>query len=175
MINLYCKRSSPNYRPKTQVPRDCCMTHYFLAFTPPPSVTYLQLQKLFPALCFSPVRNNERYLLIHNKFFPIWRTHRCDIQLTLEAFFNNGNYVHPHCTTPNTTFEHLTIPPVTTEYDKAFEFYCVVNQLELTRICMPSNITKVSHSNCSFLALWLVLQTLSVPTQTLFYYNAFYS
>jgi len=95
--------------------------------------------------------------------------------MTTEVFFNNANYADSHCTTPNTTFTQLTIPPVITEYCKAFEFYCAVNRPELTRIYALSNTTKVSLSYCTFRALCVDLQILSVPKQTLFYRHAFYS
>jgi hypothetical protein len=88
----------------------------------------------FPALCISPVSNNKGYLLVPNKFFPIWRTEHSDTQWTTEVFFNNANYVDSHCTTSNTRFTQLTIPPVTTGYYcKVFEFNCAVNRPELTQ------------------------------------------
>ena len=41
------------------------------------------------------LRNNEGYLLIHNKFFPLQSTQSSDTQLTTQAFFSNANYVDP--------------------------------------------------------------------------------
>jgi hypothetical protein len=121
---------------------------------------------IFPPLYISPVSNNEGYLLIPNKFFPVWRTQRSDTQITTKLFFNNANYLEPQCTTPNTAFTRLTIPPVTTEYGKAFEFCCAVNRPELTWMYIPSNTTKLSHLYCPFRALWIDLKTLSLQTNT---------